>query len=191
MLFDDFSTRSDMWGDCPDCEWRDGQLFVGPYAPGTNPGDVYPVICEKCGTPKYYRIAVDVTFIEGYGLDRGFGLLISGGDDQIIDLEITTGQWCLIWSYDENTNAWDLLNPRIDQVWNGLLEPGYATNHLEVEVKSSGGTGSNVDYYINLNGKTSFIIWTRPAQETRVGLIIGWHSVGVAFDNWEFEELLP
>jgi hypothetical protein len=34
--------------------------------------------------------------VEGYGLERGFGMLINESEDDYIGLEITTGQLCMI-----------------------------------------------------------------------------------------------
>jgi hypothetical protein len=68
-----------------------------------------------------------------------------------------------------------------------MVNPGYVTNHLEVITKPSAGGGA--DYYIKLNGKTSFLIYSKPVVLAKVGLILDWHSISIAFDNFEYEEL--
>ena len=68
--------------------------------------------------------------------------------------------------------------------------PGAATNHIEVIVKPTSSAGS-ADMYIRINNKTLTVLYGQKAEPAQVGLALGWHSVGAAFDNWEFEELEP
>jgi hypothetical protein len=190
FITDDFSEQSDIWGECPGCVWSSGKLHVGPYDPGDTENDTHPVICEACGEKEYYRIAVDVAFEQGYS-DRGFGLLIGDNDYYFTDLEISTlFQTCIVWRYDYKLFGWKLLNRDINNVLTGLVAPSYSNNHLEVTVRPSGQEG-RADYYIKINGTTLFVLYTQIQDPSRVGLVVGYHSIGVAFDNFEFEEIVP
>jgi len=161
---------------------------MGPYKPGVD-NDFHTIICDKCGERPFYRFAVDVTFTEGYG-DRGFGLLIYQTDNEHMDLEITTFQTSLIWKYNEKQKLWTRMRTNPDIVFNGLVNAGSTTNRLEVDAKPN-WTDGLTDYYIKINGKTSIILYALHSNSGKVGLVVGWHTIGVAFDNFEYEELAP
>ncbi len=164
-------------------------LYMGPYDPGGDTDQYNYVVCEACGVAEHYRVAVDATFVKGYA-DRLFGLMTAYTDDgSFMEMGISTFQWCFIGYHDHPFDRWDLWNPVIDQIWNGMVKPGYVTNHLEVVVMPSAGGSGSVDYTIKLNGKTSFLIYTKPAVLAKVGLILDWHSISIAFDNFEYEEI--
>jgi hypothetical protein len=190
MIEDDFSSKSDIWGECEVCEWKDGALYFGPYPPKESMGQdqVFYVTCEACGWPKYYRIAADVTPFEGYSGDRTFGLLAGlVGNDFLGAATITTHQHVLYETFDFNTQSWGgspfKLYPDAVQYGSG------ATNRIEVEVKPGTSSGS-AEINIFING-TKTISYEQEAEQVKVGLYLGWHSVGVKYDNFEFEELEP
>ncbi len=183
---DDFSVQTDAWSGCPDCVWKDGKLTMGPYKPGVD-NDFHTIICDACGERPYYRLAADVTFTEGYG-DRGFGLLISQTSSEIMDLEITTFQTSVLWDYDLATKQWTRLRTKPDVVFNGSVKAGEATNRLEIVAESAYKEGTT-DYLVKINGRTTAILYGKPSQSGKVGLVVGWHTIGVAFDNFEYEEL--
>ncbi len=185
---DDFSQKSDIWSGCPDCIWKDGKLYMGPYEPGVD-NDFHTIICDKCGERPFYRFAVDATFTEGYA-DRGFGLLIYETDEELMDLEIWPFQISVILKYDQKLNSWTRMRTNPDMVFNGMINPGFTTNRLEVDARPNWKDGIT-DYYIKINGKTSIILYGQPTKSGKVGLVVGWHTIGVAFDNFEYEELAP
>ncbi len=185
---DDFSGQSGDWLDCVDCEWEGGALLMGPYSPTQALGGVYTV-CGPCGTPTFFRMAVDATFDDGQ-TDRGYGLVFQITEDHFLDLEISPLFLTSFgWEYDRQFETWSLSNPNIEQVFSGLVKPGRATNRLEIEVVPSGQ--SRADVYYKVNGRNAFVLFNRPVEAGQVGLIVGWHSLSVAFDNFEFEEIEP
>jgi hypothetical protein len=186
-IYDDFSKKTDIWGPCPGCVWKGGKLFMGPYKYNDVPQNLYRMVCEACGKPKYFRLSVRVEFVEGGGLDRGFGLLVLDNEDRLLDLEITTGQVGYFWEFDFGGQSWRPLNTW-KQAIAGRLFPGYESNNLEVIAKP-GQNDALVDYEIYMNKSKPFVIWTEPLKPGFVGLVVGFHSVGVAFDDFEFEEL--
>lgn len=187
-ISDDFSSKSNIWGDCPGCRWEDGRLLMGPYKHNDAPEDTYRLVCEACSKQIYYRMAVDVQFVEGFGMDRGFGLLVIDNEDRLYDLEISTAGFSLFWEFDYSTQLWTPLNYRQDQYYTGLVKTVNEINHLEVIAKPREEYGY-VDYYVNINNKTAFIVWNKQVKPGYVGLAVGWYGVGVAFDNFEFEEM--
>ncbi|MEE9216294.1 MAG: hypothetical protein V3U32_02560 [Anaerolineales bacterium] len=68
VFFDDFTEDIGAWLFCDVCEWRDGALFMGPFAAN----EFHDVICEACGQSTYFRMAVDATYGEGQ-VDPGYG----------------------------------------------------------------------------------------------------------------------
>jgi hypothetical protein len=187
-ITDDFSTKSDIWGSCPGCEWKDGKLYVGPYDYSEDPTDLYRVVCEACGEPIFYRVSATVQFIEGSGLDRGFGLLVHDSNTRLLDLEITTGQFNAFFEFNYSTERWRLMiDPK--KVFAKLF-PSYEENRLEVVAKPSNTKGM-VDYEVNINDSTAYYIWSQNKEPGWVGLVVGWHGIGVAFDDFIFEELYP
>lgn len=185
---DDFSQKiAGAWSDCKGCEWKDGKLYMGPYEPSGDSDQYHYIICEACGKAKFYRVSVDATFVSGYA-DRLFGLMTTFTDDgSFMEMGISTFQFCFIGYHNHVTGEWFLWNPVVKQILNKMVNPGYLTNHLEVIAKPSQGGGS--DYYINLNGRTSFLIYSKPAVNAKVGLILDFHNISIAYDNFEYEEI--
>ena len=181
---DDFSSKSGAWSECKECVWEDGVLYMGPY-PAKDSVEAYFAYCDDCGTPTYYRMSVDAKYIEG-PTDRGYGLLIRQTDEYIYDFEITTWQVAGGWIYDLDTHMWDALS---GWKFTGLLKPGRAENHIEVVVQPD--QSGQADIFLKINGKTFFVAFGRKAEPGRVGLAVGFHSIGVIFDNFEFEEIWP
>lgn len=180
IIQDDFSTNTGRWTECGQCVIQNGVLQMGPY-PISITGEAYTAICSDCGLAQDYKMGIDATFVNGY-TDRGFGLLLRELDGNYIDVEITTWQVYGIWAYDKAKNSW---GSYLTDGWGltGTLRPGSATNRVEVEVTSREGT-SNVN--IKINGELVKTI-DMPAVAGRVGLVVGLHSLGVAFDNFYFE----
>ena len=71
-----------------------------------------------------------------------------------------------------------------------VLKASYDTNHLEVIVKPT--RQKNIaDYYVNLTGKTSSVVYTKPAVPSKVGMFVDWQAMEVTFANFEYEEIEP
>jgi hypothetical protein len=185
VVKDDFSSQGDNWGNCEHCEWKDGALFFGPYKPvGNGTDQIFYVICETCGLHTYYRVAADVTFADGYG-DRTFGIL-AGIDDEKKVLgagAVTTLKHALYETFDYPTKQWGGTFKKFN-----VVGAGKATNRVEVEIKPSSSVGQ-ADIYINVNGENVITLLNQSANSTWAGLYLGWHSVGVAYDNFEYEEI--
>lgn len=185
-LQDDFTSRSDIWGECENCEWEEGRLVFGPLPPhGTGQDQIFYVFCEACGENKYYRVAADVTYVEGYGGDRTFGILAGLGVNDILAAgTVSTSQHLLYETFDLTTKRWGGTPFRVY----GAVAPGYGTNHIEVEIspaKSHGGA----DITVGVNGRNLILLYDQKVMPSKVGLYLGWHSIGVAFDNFEYEQL--
>lgn len=186
MITDDFASKSDIWGKCDKCEWKDGKLYFGPFDPkGQGINQLFPLICEACGEHTYFRIAADITFSEGMAGDRFFG---AGGvipDEFYAGSSITPFQFGCLEVFNFTTNKWS--GSKIERY--GAIKPGSATNRVEFAIKpnSSGG----IDYYEIVNEKTIAVLYDREALDLQPALYLAWHSVGVSFDNFEFEELTP
>ena len=190
VIEDDFSSKSDIWGECEVCEWKNGALYFGPYPPKETMGQdqVFYVTCEACGWPKYYRLAADVTAFEGYSGDRTFGLLAGlVGNKFLGAATITTHQHVLYETFDFDTQGWGgspfKLYPE------AVLYGSGATNRIEVEVVPGTSWGSE-EINVFVNG-TKTVSYEQEAEQVKVGLYLGWHSVGVRYDNFKFEELEP
>lgn len=188
VIEDDFSSKSDIWGECEVCEWKDGALYFGPYPPKETMGQdqVFYVTCEACGWPKYYRIAADVTPFEGFSGDRTFGLLAGlVGNKFLGAATITTSQHVLYETFDFNAQSWGgspfKLYPEAVSYGSG------ATNRIEVEVKPGTSWGT-AEINVSVNGIKT-VSYEQGAEQAKVGLYLGWHSVGVKYDNFEFKEL--
>lgn len=182
---DDFSTRNKRsWSVCDQCEWKDDQLIVGPFAPGNNAGEnLNFILCEVCEKHKYYHMAVDVIFVEGQ-VDRFFGVLGPMTEDHIYYLGISPYQAAVVRDYDYSAGYMKTLTTNT----NGLVKAGKAVNHFEITVKP-GTNPALIDIYYALNGKTFYTLTGRNAEESMVGLGMSFHSVTVAYDNFEYEEL--
>lgn len=186
VIKDDFSKKSDIWGKCDKCEWKDGKLFFGPFAPrGEGINQVFSLACVACGKHTYFRIAVDVTFAAGMAGDRFFGV---GGvipDKFYTGSGITPYQFGCLEAYNFTTNKWS--GSKVSRY--GAIKPGSATNRVEFIAKPNASGG--LDYYQIVNGKTTIVLSNRESLSLEPSLYLGWHSVGVSFDNFEFEELVP
>jgi hypothetical protein len=186
-ITDDFAKKSNIWGPCPGCEWKNGKLYVGPYHYNDAKDNFYRVVCEACGEPIFYRVGVTVQFIEGSGLDRGFGLLVHDSETRMLDLEITTGLMNVFFEYNYSTNRWrSMIDP--DRIFGAKLFPSYEENKLEVVAKPSNTKGM-VDYEIIINHSTAYYLWSQKLEPGWVGLVVGWHGIGVSFDDFMFEDL--
>jgi hypothetical protein len=188
---DDFSSKSDIWEDCSDCEWKDGQLLLGPYEAGGNAGEnLNFIVCTGCGEHMYYRVAVDVTFVDGQ-VDRYFGMLapmtFSPEGDYIRLFYLGLSPWQAYVIRDYNY-AEEVLKQLASKTSAGVVKPGKATNRLEITVKP-GKTDSTVDITFSMNGKTLYAYPSVTIPSTWVGLGMSFHSTTVAYDNFEYEEL--
>jgi len=182
---DDFSSRNlDAWPMCIfNCEWKDGKLYMGPYS---DDNDFHEVLCEACGRYKYYRMSVDTTFVEGYA-DRPWGLTIAANNSFSVFFGISPFQFAVVSKWDYSVGEWiDLISSR--QQWTTLINPSYGNNHLEVII-SPNQAGTGADYTIKINGKNAYVIPSQQARASQVGFAIGWQSMGVWYDNFEFEEI--
>ena len=183
VLSDDFSSRSEIWGDCTVCNWLNDSLYLGPYQPNSTLAPYY-IICEACGTPLFFRMAVDAKWIEGQA-DRGFGLLTRYNNDNIDTLEITSLQFWGYFSYNRHQKSWDAY--AFD--FTGLLKPSTQVNRIEFLVEPVNNNTANI--FIRINEKNAQIYYNQPVKRNQVGLVVGFHSIGVSFDNFEFEEIEP
>ena len=184
-LQDDFSSRSEIWGECENCEWEEGRLIFGPFPPhGTGQDQIFYVFCEACGENKYYRVAADVPYVEGYGGDRTFGILAGLGINDILAAgTVSTSQHNLYETFDLTTKRWGGTPFRVY----GAVAPGYGTNRIEVTIRPAKSHGG-ADITVAVNGRNLILLYDRKVMPSKVGLYLGWHSIGVAFDNFEYEQ---
>lgn len=188
---DDFSSQSDIWEDCDQCEWKDGQLLLGPYEAGGNAGEnLNFIVCVGCGEHMYYRVAVDVTFVDGQ-VDRYFGMLAPmsfGPDGEYLRLfYMGLSPWQAYTIRDYNY-AEEVLKQLASKDSAGIVKPGKAANRLEITVKP-GKTDSTVDITFGMNGKILYVYPSVTMPPSWVGLGMSFHSTTVAYDNFEYEEL--
>jgi len=188
IFTDDLAEPSENWTGCTTCDWQDGVLLMGPYKPVNDLSNMHFTYCKACGRPIGYRMAVDVTYVKGQS-DRGFGLVLRDNNDIMVVLEISTYQTLLVGEWDYSAEDWTILNADWRKVLNGLLRAGKKSNHIEVEALPSSNQ-LTVDYFVNINGKNTFVLFNQPAGPGQVGLELGSHSNQVAFVNFEFEEIL-
>lgn len=183
---DDFSSRTDAWGECENCEWKDDMLYFGPFRPaGVGQDQIFYLLCEACGEHTYYRVAADVTYFEGHGGDRTYGILAGlSGNDFLGAGTITTTQYALYETFDFNSNSWGGTPFRQFSA----VRPGLATNRIEVTIKSGSMLGRG-DIFVDVNGKNVIVLFNQPVEPSKVGLYLGWHSVGVIYDDFEYEVL--
>jgi hypothetical protein len=184
---DDFSVKSDAWGACEKCDWRDGALFFGPYPPhGDGMEQLHYVTCEACGEHAYYRVSVEVTFAEGQAGDRIFGLLAAlTGDKVAYGVGVSPYKWGGFEIYDFKTQQWDV--PQFNAY--SAIKAGRTTNQLIVERRPSSSSGT-ADYYVTVNGKVIITISGQNSKPAKTGLYLEWHSVGASYDNFEYEEIV-
>ncbi len=185
---DDFTVKSDAWANCENCEWKNGALYFGPFDPvGDGLEQLHYALCEACGEHTYYRVAVDVTFASGQAGDRIFGLVAGINADQLLyGVGVSPFQWGGFEIYNYKTKTWAV--PVISRYT--AIKAGHATNRIEIQVKPSFSAGL-VDYFVSANGKNIFSLQSQPAELAKVGLYLEWHSVGVMYDNFEYEEIVP
>lgn len=187
VIKDDFSTKSNIWGACDKCQWIGGKLLFGPYAPRDNGlNQVFTLICEACGEHPYFRVAADVTFTSGYGGDRDYGVggVVPNKYFAGAGIAITT-QIGILDAFDFVTNTWSGSDPkRYD-----AIKAAPATNHVEFIVKPD--ASGSLTYYSLVNGTAIITLSGQHQYPLKPDLYLAWHSVGVIFDNFEFEEIIP
>lgn len=184
VINDEFNEDVGRWGECTRCAIADGVFYLGPYEK-VDSYEGYLAICKECGYVEYYKMGVDVTYMTGAS-DRGFGLVLWERDGYYVDVELTTWQVYGAWYYDKDEGisgrAWKTVTGK-GFVLSGLLRPGRQTNRVEVVVEQQDGKRM-ATVYINGKKAESFEMYGGPG---RVGLVVGLHSLGVAFDNFTFE----
>ncbi len=189
VFSDDFSADNKNWKGCVGCRWQDGVLLMGPYeVKGEGTDQSHTTICIPCGKKSYYRIAVDATFVDGF-TDRLYGLLVGDSKKYITYVGISPLQIAVLARGDYEKGYYDLLNASTENVFSKLVRPGKLVNRIEIIV-SPAGAGS-ADFTMKINGAVSYVATNLPVEPSEVGLYLDWHSVGAAFDNFEFEEIVP
>ena len=189
VIKDDFSKKSDIWGKCTKCEWKDGKLYFGPYDPnGQGVNQVFAIVCTACGTHTYFRISADLTFASGVAGDRSFGVGLTVPGEFYAGTGIAPSQFAALEAFDFLTNDWT----GSKFVRAGAIKPGAATNRVEFGARpnASGGT----DYYTMVNGKTLVVLnhlTDRSSSTLLPSIYLGWHSVGISVDNFEYDEVVP
>lgn len=183
---DDFSEKkARAWSSCDKCDWKDGEMIFGPFIAGSNPGEnLNFVICDICGERKFYKMSVDVTFVDGQ-VDRFFGVIGPVSKDHIYYMGLSPFQAAVVRDYDYSVG---LLKPLANDT-QGLVKAGKATNHLEIIVKPAANNPALMDVYFMLNGKNFYVLTGRKAEKSMVGLAMSFHSVTVAYDNFYYEEI--
>lgn len=181
-FFDDFDVDSNGWLFCESCEWTDGTLVVGPF----DPSSFFHVNrCFACELNTFYRVAVDITFIEGE-VDRTFGIVFAESDDSAYYLGISPWGGYTIERYDFATSYWTTLASQ----WSGSVVGGYGTNRFEVYVQPN-AKGDLAEYWIYLNGDLLYTVYNRPLVDTGVGIAMAYHAQVAAYDNWEYVVIEP
>jgi hypothetical protein len=184
VIQDDFSGDIGRWKNCGQCRIANGSLYMGPY-PVTDSGQGYITLCGDCGIVQDFKIGVDAVYVEGYS-DRGFGLVLREQDGAYVELEITTWQFYGVWYFDptkqQGYDGWSTLLPG---GWSasGYLHPAQLSNRIDVETATDGGKSTAA---IRINGQLIYTVEI-PSAPARVGLVVGLHSLGIAFDNFTFE----
>lgn len=189
VFTDDFSADNKNWKGCVGCRWQDGALLMGPYkVKGEGTDQSHVTVCIPCGKKTYYRIAVDAIFADGF-TDRLYGLLVGDGKKYITYVGISPLQIAVLARGDYEKGYYDLLNASTENVFNKLVRPGKLVNRIEIIVSPAGA--GTADISMKINGSLSYVASKLPVEPSEVGLYLDWHSVGAAFDNFEFEELVP
>jgi hypothetical protein len=190
LIQDDFSSQSDIWGDCEECVWKDGALYFGPYPPNPSMGQdqLFYMLCEACGKHTYYRISADVSHFDGFSDRRTFGLLAGLTDDNILWAgTITTSGHTLYEAFNFNKKEWGGTDFKLfDSVSRGKG----AINHIEVEI-IPGSFAKSANITIKVNGEKNVYLENQPIEPTVAGLYLGWHTVGIKYDNFKYEEIWP
>ncbi|PKN94595.1 MAG: hypothetical protein CVU44_05790 [Chloroflexi bacterium HGW-Chloroflexi-6] len=186
---DDFSEHNKNWKGCVVCRWQDGALLMGPYkVNGEGTDQSHAAVCLPCGKKSYFRIAVDATFADGF-TDRLYGLLVGDSKKYITYVGISPLQIAVLARGDYEKGYFDLLNASTENVFSKLVRPGKLVNHIEIIVSPAGA--GTADFTMKINGTVSYVATNLPVEPSEVGLYLDWHSVGAAFDNFEFEEIIP
>ncbi len=158
---------------------------MGPYKPrGSGINQLFDVICVACGSHAYFRVAADVTYASGQGADRAYGVGGVVPDTYFAGAGVTTYKLGVLDAFDFVTNTWSGSDHQYSAI-NG----GTATNHVEFDVKPDASGGAT--YYVIVNGKTLITSAGHPVYQLQPDFYLEWHSVGVMFDNFECEELMP
>jgi hypothetical protein len=189
VIDDDFSTLHSRWQGCDICAIKDGGLVFGPH-PSSDSAKGYFTLCDDCGNVHEYKMSVDATFVSGVS-DRGFGFILREADGKFIDLEITTWQLYGVWFYDpQGGDAWNAWTSLLSKSYlpTGYLNPGVIKNNIEVQMIASDTNEEKDLVKISFNGTLLNTIEI-PKGSGRVGLGVGLHSIGVAFDNFHFESM--
>jgi hypothetical protein len=186
VIEDDFSTLNPRWQGCAVCAVKGGRMLMGPY-PSSDSLRGYIAICKDCGSVREYKMSVDAVFLSGAS-DRGFGFVLREWDGNYIALEITTWQVYGVWFFDAgDKETWYTLLKKTF-VPTGSLRPGKIKNHIDVEVAASRVDKDKDLFKISFNGVPLNTIEI-PRGKGHVGLGVGLHSIGIAFDNFHFESL--
>jgi hypothetical protein len=178
VIFDDLSEDVGRWRPCGVCDYRSGELVMGPYPPSGGLSG-YVALCEDCGLLQDYTITVDSRFLDGY-TDRGWGIVLrydeATGD--YVDLEITTWQVYGVWTFDAEAGTWE--SPSLGWRYAPALYPSYGSNRVEVAV-----VGETAE--IRINDVTVLLMEDMPPGPAQVGLTVGLHSMEVGFDQFLLE----
>ncbi len=189
VIDDNFNSMSARWQGCDICAIKDEALVFGPH-PSADSAKGYFTLCGDCGIVHEYKMSVDATFISGVS-DRGFGFVLREWDGNFIDLEISTWQLYGVWFYNpEGGDAWSAWSSLLSKSYlpTGYLHPGVIENHIDVEVIASDANKEKDLIKISFNGTLLNTIEI-PKGSGQVGLGVGLHSIGVAFDNFHFESM--
>lgn len=157
--------------------------------PKDNLGEQFNMIlCEICGKHTYYRVSVDVTYVDG-PTDRFYGIVGLVDADasklkRVIYFGVSTWQVYAIRDYDYGKGILNELQSNLS----GYINPTTATNHIVIEVKPS-ATPNFVDVYFTVNNGLLYVLYLQPATPTRAGLGMSFHSMTVAYDNFTYEEI--
>jgi hypothetical protein len=181
-FFDDFTTDSGGWQNCEGCRWENGTLIMGPYDPSSYFHDNY---CTACSANNYYRMSVDVTFIEGE-VDRFFGVFFADGTKDSYYLGISPWGYYTLDRWDYTDQYWDHLALKQSNAVIG----SYGINHIEINVKPAAKEGY-ADYFIYINNNLVEVIYTHEVEPTWVGLAMDYHAQVAAYDNWEYVVIEP
>lgn len=182
---DDFSEKKQSaWGAESKYDWKDGQFIVGPFEAGSNPGEnLNYTVCYACGQRNYYRFAVDATFIDGQ-VDRFFGVLGPVTDLHVYYLGISPFQAYVVRHYDYEAH---LLKGLASKGGASQVYPGKKTNRFEIQIKPT-KKEFVADVVFMLNGKAIYTLYGWSVEPSYPGLGMSFHSVTVAYDNFEYEE---
>jgi hypothetical protein len=182
---DDFSVENkDNWINCTKCVWENGVLTYGPFDPGNNAGEsLNNNLCGPCGEHIYYRMSVDVTFVEGQ-VDRFFGVVGPVTKDHIYYLGISPYQYYTVRDYDYSIGK--LKELAFKQ--SGVVRASKFTNHLEISVEPAASAGK-MDIHFSVNGTSVYVLYDQPIFASSTGFAMSFHSTTVAYDNFMYEEI--